>query len=97
MGYTVRYGPAIKVRRERRRFRLRLPAMALALILSILCLRHAWPNESQRLRQALFPWTRESVRAAFAVFREDLEAGRSVSAAITAFCLEIVDEADSFQ
>lgn len=95
MGYTVRYGPAIKVRRERKRFRL--PAMALALILSILCLRHAWPNESQRLRQALFPWARESVRAAFAVFREDLEAGQSISAAITAFCLEILDEADSFQ
>lgn len=97
MGYTVNYGPAIKARRSKRRIRLRIPLLALCLVLTVIFVRHTWPEETQRLRQALFPWTRESVLEAFAGFQEDIKQGEPFSDAISAFCLEVLDEADLSQ
>lgn len=97
MGYTVNYGPAQKGRRSRRRIRLRIPLVALGLILSVLLARYIWPQQTQRLRQALFPWTRETVQEALAGLQENLENGETVSDAITAFCLEVLSEADIAQ
>ena len=51
-----------------------------------------WPEETKRLHQALFPWSQETVQEAFAGFREGIKAGEPFSDAITAFCVEILDE-----
>jgi len=69
----------------------------LGLALSVLLARYIWPGETERLRQALFPWTRESVHEAFAEFQEDIGKGEPFVDAITAFCLEVLDEADISQ
>lgn len=94
MGYTVRYGPTGNHKKKAKKLRLTMPIAVLAVMLSMTIAAHAWPEQTERLRLALFPWERESVRQAFVGFRQDLQEGETMGDAITAFCVELLDEAE---
>lgn len=66
-------------------------AAAIAGGILLACL--AMPQEAQRLRQALFPWTLPQVWDAFGEMTQGLRAGESLGSAVTAFCREILREA----
>lgn len=94
MGYTVHYGPAGNHKKKVKSFRLAAPIAVFAVILSAFLAARVWPEQTERLRLALFPWERESVRQAFAGFQQDLQEGETMGNAITAFCMELLDETE---
>ena len=64
-------------------------AVALAVMARIFC-----PAETKQLTEALFPLTGESAQEALAVFAQNIRAGEPLGDAVTAFCQEIIDDAD---
>ena len=97
MGYTVNYGPVVKIRRNKLRISPWMPLAVLGCGLSVFLAWRIWPEETERLRQALFPWTQEPAQEAFVGFQEEIKAGEPFTDAITAFCLEILDETNLAQ
>ena len=52
------------------------------------------PEETKQLAEALFPLTRASSQEALEGFTQNIKAGESFGDAVTAFCLEIINEAN---
>lgn len=95
MGYTIHYGPAPKIVKQRRIRSLRIWVITALLALTIILANHFRPEEMQLLKESLFPWTQPAVKAAFAEFMADLRSGDTLHDAAAAFCLEIIDNAAS--
>lgn len=72
----------------------RLPAVAgIVLSLAILA-RIFYPDTTKQLTEALFPLTSDSSQQALEVLAEKIKAGESFGDAVTAFCQEILNDAD---
>ena len=67
---------------------------ALLMVLLVVAARLRYPKEMKQLSQALFPLTSVSSQQAIEVFKHNISAGESLGGAITAFCQEIINEAD---
>lgn len=94
MSYKISYGDPAGKAMQRSSFRLRLPAAAgIVLALAILA-RIFYPNEAKQLTEALFPLTSAASQEALEVFAQNIKAGESFRNAVTAFCLEIIEDAD---
>lgn len=92
MSYKISYGNESE--KSKITGRIWRPAIAgLVLSLAIMA-RFVFPKDTKQLTEALFPLTSESVQTALEVFTENIKAGESFNEAATAFCLEIIDEAD---
>lgn len=97
MGYTVRYLPTTSKKASQKRKHLTIPVgLAIILLLSMF-INHTWPDETERLRQALFPWHQQSFQEAFTGLQNDLNEGVTVVDAITTFCLDIIEESQLSQ
>ena len=94
MSYRIRYASSQPLSTMQKKHHLQIPIAALLLIAAILVLRCVFPEETQRLAEAVIPLSRESTQEALAAFAEDIKAGESFGDAATAFCLEIIHEAD---
>ena len=91
MSYKISYGETPQTAVH---FPFRLPVVAgLVLILAILA-RIFYPDATKKLTDALFPLTSESSQEALEVFAENIKEGESFGDAMTAFCLEILNDAD---
>lgn len=93
MSYKISYGST----KENKgfSFRLRKPILAAVAVLIAIGIRIVYPNETKQITQALFPLTGASSQAALEVFSESIRAGESLGDAVTAFCQEIINEADN--
>lgn len=89
MSYSINYAPKDSVR-YKKKAKHRLPALALALLLAAFAVKRIWPEETQKLRQALFPLTQSAVQEAFADLAHNMQEGESFQNAVTTFCLEIL-------
>ena len=54
-----------------------------------------WPAGAEKLRQILMPWDAETTAEAFSVMVSDLRQGDDISEAVTAFCREIMMDAEA--
>lgn len=90
MGYVIHYGDGVPdpfpVRTGR-------SGTVAALLLILGCLAAGRMFLPEQVREAVFPWTRDSVQAAFADFSADMRQGAPFRDAFEAFCREILDEA----
>lgn len=94
MAYKISYGAMPgKSKSKQNRLPLRLAAGVFAIVLAI-TLRFLYPEETRRFSNALFPMTAASSQEALAAFAENIRAGESFGDAATAFCQEILDDAD---
>lgn len=93
MSYQISYGmiPQETARRPRRWW---YGAAGIVLALAVIA-RIFYPAETKQLTDALFPLTSESAQEALAVFKQNIRAGESLGDAVTAFCMEIIDDADN--
>ena len=91
MGYTVYYGGE-RPKHERGKDSY-LHICAILLIICVIAIGILIPQQSQMFLQTLFPWFNSDTRTAFAGFTEDLKEGESVSNALKAFCVEIIQHA----
>lgn len=52
----------------------------------------AIPQQVIQFKEALIPWTRAEVKAAFSELRNDLLQGQPLTDAVTAFCQEMIHD-----
>jgi len=97
MSYSIHYHPELEKKEKERLFCLQIPIAAAMVILSAYAITWILPIETARLRECLMPWTQEKTHAALVSFQEDLRQGDSCQEALTAFCMEILDETDMSQ
>ena len=94
MSYKISYGAMSKKTRNKPIFRLKLPVIAGAVLAFAITARVFWPQQTKQLAEALFPLTKASSQEALEVFARNIKAGESFGDAVTAFCQEIIHEAD---
>jgi len=93
MSYRITYGPE-QDSTLRRKFQLHLPVAAVLAVLLAIVIRFTYPEETKQLAETLFPLTSAASQEALEAFSQNIRAGESFGDAITAFCLEIINEAD---
>ena len=93
MSYKISYVEMSKRSKKDKRSRWLLPA-ALAAVALAIGMRFFYPDATKLLTEALFPLTSASSQAALEVLSQNIKAGDSFSDAVTAFCQEIIYEAD---
>lgn len=94
MSYKISYGETDRRTAKRQKTHFLRPAMAVLIIATAIALRLFYPEETKKLTETLFPLTSASSQKALEVFSQNIKAGESFGDAVTAFCLEIIDEAD---
>ena len=94
MSYKISYGQPPGTAKQRANTRI-LPIMAGIMLAFAIFARICYPEETKQLTAALFPLTSASSQEALEVFTQNIKAGESLGDAVTAFCLEILDETDS--
>ena len=52
----------------------------------------AIPQQVMQFKEALLPWTRAEVKAAFSNLQDDLQQGQPLADAVTAFCQEMIHD-----
>ena len=95
MSYKISYDNASgkdKIRLNSRNWLLVAAGIVLTLVVSA---RVLYPEKTKQFMEALFPLTSDSSQEALEVFAENIKAGESFGDAVTAFCLEIINETDS--
>lgn len=98
MGYTIQYGPSGKAEtawrgRRKKKTRIRISLVLLAAV----CAFGVLAGGVEKVWEFLIPGDPEITKAAFMQFTEDIRQGGSVGEAITAFCREIIDNAEIVQ
>lgn len=94
MSYRISYGQEFKAPRSRSRRRIKVPFIALCLLLvccAILCIAH---EDIDALRQVVLPWSSPAVTSAFDDFTRDVKEGQPFVDAFTAFCVDILQQAE---
>ena len=94
MSYKISYGESTKKIKNGLKFGRRLPTLAGIVLLLAIMARFFYPEETNQLTEALFPLTSDSSQQALEVFAENIKAGESFGDAVTAFCQEILNDAD---
>lgn len=95
MSYTIQYGPSGKAEAEWNSSRTkRKRRTAAAILLAVVAIGVLLLGGADRVRDFLIPGDPEVTKAAFAQFTENIRQGEPVGDAITAFCREIIDNAD---
>ena len=94
MSYKISYSEKSKSARKERRSGIYVPIAAVFILLAAMLARMIYPAETKQITEALFPLTNADTRTALEVFAQNIKEGESFSDAVTAFCLEIIDEAD---
>lgn len=92
MSYSIHYDSDNPIFRPKKKPIFGLVGVILTIMVCAVAIGWAIPQQAKQFRQALFPWTREEVKAAFADLRDDLRLGEPLSDAVTAFCLEIIHD-----
>ena len=95
MGYRIQYGQTmtkeeIKEPVDTKRMK---PLLAIILLICIVFF-FIFLGGTETLRDCFIPGDPEITEAAVKMFIEDVREGESIGDAITAFCLEIIDNAD---
>lgn len=94
MAYRIDYGPAIPKKKQKIFPKLRLQALtAVLLLLFVLGVKYAWPAGTAKLRQALLPNGSSATGQAVAALTERIGNGEAIGDAVTAFCQEILKNA----
>ena len=90
MSYTIRYGPDLTKKYRKRP--VRFGGIGIVMILSACLLLASWclPQQAKQFKEALFPWTRAEVVAAFSELRESILEGEPCGDAVTAFCRDVI-------
>lgn len=94
MGYRISYGQTKAETYHRRKINLALPLCAL-LVIGIVAAGMVFPQVGEVLRGLLFPVTDEATVTAFQDMVQQVGEGVSVGEAVTAFCREIVENAQN--
>lgn len=92
MSYSIHYDSDNPKFRSKKKHVFGLVGVILTIMVCAVALGWAIPQQAKQFRQALFPWSREEVKAAFAELRDDLRQGEPISDAVTAFCVEIIHD-----
>lgn len=97
MGYRIDYGPSAPKKQSKTWPQLRLQLFtAVFLLLFVLGIKRSWPEGVEKLRSLLLPRdTPSASQTAIQAFVDDLQNGSSVGDAVTTFCREIVENADT--
>ena len=95
MSYKIQYGNLPQKAELKQRKRLYLPGFAIILVALALAARLLYPTQMNRLTDALFPLSSDSSKEALKTFSQHISAGEPLKDAVTAFCQEIIDEANS--
>ena len=92
MSYKISYGKDSE--KSKKTGKIWRPAIAVLVITLVIMARIIYPEDTKQLTEALFPLTSESAQTALEVFTKNIKAGESFNDSVTAFCLEIIDEAN---
>ena len=97
MSYSIYYGPDRQDTGQQKKSWFGI--VGAVLILTVCLLAFSWflPQQARQFREAFLPWTRAEVRTAFAELKESIQQGHPIKESVSAFCLEIIHEADSTQ
>ena len=96
MAYKIVYGQDKRQKPYPTSSGLRLQAMTAAfLLIFTLGVRQLWPEGAEKLREHLLPDPQNTTQAAFENLAGSLSSGNSFEEAITTFCREIMDDAQT--
>lgn len=90
MGYEIRYGP--KISQKRKTVGL-LPIAAAVVVVLALGVRTLFPDAAVKAWQLILPADTET-QAAFQTMVDSVRAGEAFGEAVTAFCQEIIENAE---
>ena len=94
MAYRIDYAPVKPEKKRNIGRKLRFQVLTAALLLAfILGVKYAWPGGAARLRQALLPGEASRTEVAVQTLVERVARGEPVGEAVTAFCREILENA----
>lgn len=95
MAYRINYGTDASKQHANEGSQLRWQAMtAVFLLLFVLMVKQIWPEGTDKLRDCLLPGG-EGTQAAFQAFAADLHEGETVGEALTAFCRQVIENAQT--
>lgn len=94
MSYSICYGPERPKPEQKKRSYFGLAGAVAIIIICSIAIGWAIPQQVNQFVQALLPWTRSEVIAAFSELRNDVKEGKSINDAVTDFCLEIINAAE---
>lgn len=95
MAYRIDYGPAVPKKVASGGRQLRWQTMTAAfLLLFVLLVKQTWPEGTDKLRACLIPGG-EGTQLAFQEFVTELHEGESVGEALTAFCRQVIENAET--
>ncbi len=97
MSYSIRYGPDRPRSAPKKRSYFGLVGVVLVIMVCAVAIGWSIPQQAEQFKQALLPWTRSEVRAAFADLQENVREGQPLQDALTAFCLEIIHDTEPIQ
>ena len=95
MSYKIQYSDIPVKTEHKQRKRPYLPAFAIIFACLALAARLLYPTQMNRLTDALFPLSSDSSKEALKTFSQHISEGEPFKDAVTAFCQEIIDEANS--
>lgn len=96
MGYRIVYGPEGVGQRKGMDSPKRLRGMIAGCLLAFLILTvRFWPEGREKLEEALLPGDPVVTKQAFSTMTERLQAGETITDAVTAFCQVVMDGAET--
>jgi hypothetical protein len=94
MSYSIHYGPNDKDHPVWYRRKRMIIGAVLSIIVLVAFLGWWYPDKLEAFALELFPWTRPEVRSAFLRLQDGMREGKTLSEAVTAFCVEIIHGAN---
>lgn len=95
MGYAISYGPKLDCEKKRHKGTFSAHVAAVMVILAAaVCVHFAFPGAVQRVRSVLLPGFGDHTVTALAEMVERVEDGERLDSAVSAFCQEIMDNAE---
>ena len=93
MSYRIQYHSEPVKAQKKGRCDMEISAVTLLILITALMVSLLMPVQLERLRETLFPWTQEQVHEALERFQDHVASGAPLGDSITAFCVEIMDDA----
>lgn len=95
MGYVIRYDGQVHRKQSHRTYRSHLGQLIGAFFLAFILLTMAfWPAGTDKMRSMLLPGEPAVTQQAISALVEQLQGGQGIESALTAFCQEILSDAE---
>lgn len=94
MSYSIHYGPEKPSYLPKKKSYFGIIGAGIIVLIIAISIGWSIPEYSEQFVHALFPWTRSDVQYALGELSQNVREGQPMSDAVTAFCREIIQNAE---